>query len=120
MGATTKETKKNGSEHSQKKVTDDSGSAVVISDHLPPLPLCLIVLFCSLGLLIFALRDFLTTGRNIGGSWDEAMLVSDSFAADAGLLLLQSLMCAQRCSQNQPTGTMIPEVGDQHKEDLVR
>lgn len=73
MVAQTKETK-TVAEHSQSKAAD-TGSAVVVSDHLPPLPLCLIVLLCSLGLLVFALRDFLTTGRNFSGTWDEAMLV---------------------------------------------
>ncbi|GAX25876.1 hypothetical protein FisN_6Hh086 [Fistulifera solaris] len=71
MGATTQESKK----AAEPAVNSDSDSTVIISDHLPPLPLCLIVLICSLGLLVFALRDFLTTGRNIGGSWDEAMLI---------------------------------------------
>ena len=53
----------------------------LILEHLPPLPLVLVVLFCSGALLIFALRDFMTTGRNIGGAWDEAMLVSSFFCA---------------------------------------
>ena len=48
----------------------------LVLEHLPPLPLVFTILFCSGALLIFALRDFLTTGRNIGGTWDEAMLVS--------------------------------------------
>jgi hypothetical protein len=47
----------------------------LILEHLPPLPLVLIVLFCSGALLVFSLRDFLTTGRNIGGRFDEAMMV---------------------------------------------
>lgn len=47
----------------------------LVSEHLPPLHLVFICLFCSLGLLVFALRDFLVTGRVIGGAWDEAMLV---------------------------------------------
>lgn len=90
MVAQTKETKavtENGD--SQKKVAETE-SAIIIADHLPPLPLCLIVLFCSLALLVFALRDLLTTGRNIVGSWDEAMLVSRF-----SLLLLLILYCVK-------------------------
>jgi hypothetical protein len=45
-------------------------------DHLPPLPLVFAVMACSGLLWVFALRDFLATGRNIAGTWDEAMLVS--------------------------------------------
>lgn len=47
-------------------------------DDLPPIALVCTVLLCSGALLVFALRDFLTTGRNIGGTWDEAFLVSES------------------------------------------
>lgn len=45
-------------------------------DHLPPLPLVFTVMAFSGLLWVFALRDFLATGRNIAGTWDEAMLVS--------------------------------------------
>ena len=48
----------------------------LVEEHLPPLPLAFVILFCSGALLVLALRDFLTTGRNIGGAWDEAMMVS--------------------------------------------
>ena len=47
----------------------------LILEHLPPLLLVLTILFCSGVMLVFSLRDFFTTGRNIGGEWDEAMLV---------------------------------------------
>jgi hypothetical protein len=50
-------------------------AAALADDHLPPLLLTFLVVFCSGALLIFSLRDFLSTGRNIGGTWDEAMLV---------------------------------------------
>lgn len=49
---------------------------VITSDYLPPLPLVMTVLVCSGFLFVFGLRDVLSTGRNIGGAWDEAMLVS--------------------------------------------
>mmetsp|Transcript_22613 Transcript_22613/g.40806 ORF Transcript_22613/g.40806 Transcript_22613/m.40806 type:complete len:406 (-) Transcript_22613:136-1353(-) len=43
--------------------------------HLTPLPLVITVLVCSGALWIFALRDFIATGRVIGGAMDEAMQV---------------------------------------------
>ena len=54
---------------------DQEDKAALVEEHLPPLALVWIVLFCSGTLFVFAIRDFLTTGRNIGGAWDEAMLV---------------------------------------------
>lgn len=48
----------------------------VIEDHLPPLLLVCCILACSGAMFIFCLRDFWTTGKNIAGSWDEALLVS--------------------------------------------
>jgi len=47
----------------------------LIEEHLPPLGLTFLILLCSGFLLVFALRDLLSTGKNIGGSYDEAMLV---------------------------------------------
>jgi hypothetical protein len=44
--------------------------------HLTPLPLVITVLICSGALWVFALRDFIATGRVIGGAMDEAMQVS--------------------------------------------
>lgn len=76
MAGEMKTATKNGDSLSKVAAREEKDSDVNIAEHLPPLPLCLIVLFCSLGLLVFALRDLLTTGRNIGGTWDEAMLVS--------------------------------------------
>jgi hypothetical protein len=49
---------------------------LLAEDHLPPLSLVFIVLFCSGVLLVLSLRDFASTGRNLLGQWDEAMLVS--------------------------------------------
>ena len=57
-------------------VTNDS----IIEEHLPPLSLVFVVLFCSGALLVMAMRDFMSTGRNIAGSWDEAMLVSNELS----------------------------------------
>ena len=48
----------------------------LVAEHLPPLALVLVILLCSGALLVFSFRDFFTTGKNIAGSWDEAMLVS--------------------------------------------
>jgi len=61
----------------KKAVKDDSATNdSVIEEHLPPLSLVFVVLICSGALLMLAIRDFMSTGRNIAGSWDEAMLVS--------------------------------------------
>lgn len=48
----------------------------LVVEHLPPIPLVFVVLGCSGLLWLFALRDFMATGRVIAGVWDEAMLVS--------------------------------------------
>jgi hypothetical protein len=44
-------------------------------EHLPPIILSFLILVCSGTLCIFSLRDLLATGKNVGGSWDEALLV---------------------------------------------
>jgi hypothetical protein len=49
--------------------------ATLADEHLPPLLLVLVVMACSGLLWVFALRDFLATGRVIAGSWDSAMQV---------------------------------------------
>jgi hypothetical protein len=48
----------------------------IVDEHLPPLLLTITVLLCSGALLMFSMRDAIATGKNIAGSWDEAMLVS--------------------------------------------
>lgn len=47
----------------------------VIEEHLPPFLLTAVILVCSGAMLVWGLRDFWTTGKNIAGKWDEAMLV---------------------------------------------
>lgn len=54
---------------------DTASSAQLAEDHLPPLMLVFVVMACSGLLWVFALRDVLSTGRIIAGSWDEAMQV---------------------------------------------
>lgn len=49
--------------------------ATLADEHLPPLLLVLVLMACSGLLWVFALRDFLATGRVIAGSWDSAMQV---------------------------------------------
>ena len=73
----THSTKQTMSTTTNDKDKEETERQELILEHLPPLPLVLIVLFCSGALLVFALRDLLATGRNIGGTWDEAMLVSE-------------------------------------------
>ena len=58
---------------------DDSptkNKALVVLEHLPPLPLVFVVLFCSGALWILGLRDAMATGKMILGEIDEAYLVS--------------------------------------------
>ena len=50
----------------------------LLEEHLPPVTLTVAILLCSGFCFLFALRDFLTTGKQIGGTWDEAMLVRAS------------------------------------------
>ena len=47
----------------------------LIEEHLPPFGLAVVLVVCSGFGFIFCLRDFLSTGKTIGGTWDEAMLV---------------------------------------------
>lgn len=49
----------------------------LIEEHLPPLSLSFIIVLCSGFLLMLSLRDFLTTGKTIYGSWDDKLLVSN-------------------------------------------
>jgi hypothetical protein len=58
-----------------------------IEDHLPPLVLTCIILACSGFMLIFCMRDFWTTGKNIAGSWDEALLVRLHFNGEVIVVL---------------------------------
>lgn len=51
-------------------------SQQLAEEHLPPLLLVFTIMACSGLLWVFALRDFLATGRVIAGSWDYAMQVS--------------------------------------------
>ncbi|KAL7580107.1 hypothetical protein ACA910_012868 [Epithemia clementina (nom. ined.)] len=44
-------------------------------EHLPPIILLFTVLLCSGFILMFALRDYMMTGRNIFGTMDEAYLI---------------------------------------------
>lgn len=50
--------------------------AELVAEQLPPLWLVSLILMCSGALMLFSLRDFLTTGKNIGGKMDEQLLVS--------------------------------------------
>ena len=47
----------------------------LLEAHLPPIGLTVVVFVCSGLLFILALRDFLTTGKNLGGTWDDMYLV---------------------------------------------
>jgi hypothetical protein len=53
----------------------DARQKQAVQEDLPPLGSIFTVMICSGILLILAMRDFCATGKVIGGSWDEAMLV---------------------------------------------
>ena len=69
---------------SKKELATDSKAIPTgpVEEHLPPLPLVFFVLFCSGFLLLFGLRDFMMTGRNIMGNMDEKFLVSIYFLSN--------------------------------------
>ncbi len=46
-----------------------------VNDHLPPIILVFTVMACSGFLFMYAFRDVFSTGRTIGGAWDDAYLV---------------------------------------------
>jgi hypothetical protein len=56
------------------KMMEATAAKDLIEDHLPPLGLVYTVLICSGTMFVLCMRDFLATGRSIGGSWDEAMM----------------------------------------------
>lgn len=63
-------------EHESKERDDlDHRKAFLAEEHLPPLFLVAVVLMCSGALFVLAMRDFVSTGKVIAGTWDEAMLV---------------------------------------------
>lgn len=66
-----------------KKTTEPSDTTVsapkkanyeLALEHLPPLPLVFVILFCSGAMWVFGLRDTLATGKNILGELDYAYL----------------------------------------------
>mmetsp|Transcript_28810 Transcript_28810/g.44288 ORF Transcript_28810/g.44288 Transcript_28810/m.44288 type:complete len:403 (+) Transcript_28810:3-1211(+) len=76
----------------QKKMLDEKivleKQNQLIEEHLPPFPLVMAVLICSGALWVLAFRDVFATGRNIGGSLDEKMLIftksTDFFSNEKG------------------------------------
>lgn len=67
--------KKGSLENKAREILKSKGYDVA-EEHLPPLPLIFAALLCSGAMFILAARDFLSTGRNIAGAWDDAFLVS--------------------------------------------
>lgn len=67
----------------------------LLEAHLPPFGLTVAVLFCSGFLFVFGLRDFLTTGKNIAGSWDDALMVRVWYCAFLRVYFLYFGMSAQ-------------------------
>jgi hypothetical protein len=54
-------------------------SQETLAESLPPIALVLTIIACSGFLFIFSFRDVFATGRIIGGSMDEAMLVRPTY-----------------------------------------
>jgi hypothetical protein len=82
MGKPSKQTKVHAS--ARKTVTNDEMTEAkppeilqkeIVAEHLPPIGLIFTVITCSGFLFMFSFRDVFATGRNVGGSMDEAMLV---------------------------------------------
>ena len=48
---------------------------MLVDEYLPPIGLVFSVLLCSGFLFMFAFRDVFATGKVIGGTYDQAMLV---------------------------------------------
>lgn len=104
----------------------------LIEEHLPPLGLTFLILLCSGFLLVFALRDFLSTGKNVGGSPDEAMLVGKIISREerlGGRSRWKKVGSRSHVSLHFPftrylpnpqTGLMMPRDGSRHREVLVR
>ena len=70
-------TDENISHRTKKAAANGPAEAATLADaQLPPLSLVRAVLLCSGFLTLLALRDLMTTGRNLLGDIDEAYLVS--------------------------------------------
>jgi hypothetical protein len=96
----------------------------MIAEHLPPLALVFTVLACSGILWVFAFRDVFSTGRNIAGSLDEAMLVSQFKLRIYGVVSFQVSLASSnifffhrfRCLQNLPTFSGMQRDGSRPRE----
>lgn len=78
VGKRTEQAEKPKIESSAKK--EVAVSQETLAEHLPPIGLVFTIVACSGFLFIFSFRDVFATGRVIGGSMDEAMLVSQHFS----------------------------------------
>lgn len=117
----------------QTKVAKDAGEVIkapkrektqkeVIDEHLPPLLLTYVVLICSGAFLMFSMRDAVATGKNIAGSWDEAMLVSVTFLflyALETVPIVSFVFSSHSSLPSRPTGTTSRRDGSRHREVLV-
>ena len=89
---------------------------------LPPIGLQFSVLFCSGLLLVFGLRDFLTTGKNIAGVHDAAYLVRRCCCLYVCTFSSPSLThkkCIHRISPKVPSGWTKHGDGRVHRAVLV-
>ena len=69
---------------------------------------------CSGLLWVFALRDFLATGRVIAGSWDYAMQVCLTLNNENVISILNPFTHTAaifRCLQNRPSFSIMPRDG---------
>lgn len=64
-----------GAKSVEQSTVKNASQEVVVSEHLPPLFLIFTVMICSGAIFVFGIRDFLTTGKIIAGSWDAALMV---------------------------------------------
>jgi hypothetical protein len=66
-----------GGQQPKKVVSEiDDNTTKNVEDYLPPLPLVMTILGCSGFMFLYAFRDVFATGKVIGGTYDDALLVS--------------------------------------------
>ena len=88
---------------------------VVITENLPPIGLVFTVIACSGFLFVFSFRDVFATGRVIGGSSDEALLVRQDVMLELSVYLL--FLHHTRSFQKQRTSLMTRKDGSRLKVD---
>lgn len=88
---------------------------VLVAENLPPIGLVFTVIACSGFLFVFSFRDVFATGKVIGGSSDEALLVGQIVILELSVYLL--FLHHTRSFQKQRTSLMTRKDGSRLKVD---